>query len=110
MATLVPSIVIAQGDSIALSYGVTGVNDLTGWSCIIQVKSALTDTTPIYNQNVTDLNGDSTRFTHLIARSQTEDWEVGDYFIIADLWKVSTGESREVQSKLRVNQQGVANV
>lgn len=109
MATLVPAIVISQGDSIALTYGVTGVTDLAGWSCTVQVKTALTDTTAIYDQDVTDLNGDSTRFTHLIPRSVTGDWSVGDYFIVADLWKVGTGESKEVKSKLRVNQQGVAN-
>lgn len=106
MVITLPKIVIKQGDSIHLFYGLKNISDLSGWSCNVQVKETLIGVV-IHNETITNLSEDGSRFTHIISKNNTEDWEVGDYFLIADLWKTSTGESKELHAKIRVEQQGI---
>lgn len=105
----ITALVIKQGDSLDLTHGVEGVTDLTGWSCKVQVKSALSDQTPVFEETVTDLNDDDDRFVQLIPRNETDGWEVGDYFLISDIWNTTSGRSRENQLRLRVEARGVEN-
>ncbi|MCK4578873.1 MAG: hypothetical protein KAU50_08790 [Candidatus Marinimicrobia bacterium] len=99
---------VKQGGSVPLSYGVadrSGDKDMSvNWTCRIQVKSDITDNAPIQDFTLTDFNGDNTRFLGLL---QTAALNAGDYWILAELENIATGERGEVHGILEVQVQGV---
>ena len=105
---ILPGAVIRQGDSLKVSIGLTGVSDLTGWSCKVIIGTGVDDPSPLLAINVTQLSDDNSRFILFVSRGTTPSWPPGDYLIMADVWNTGTGEGSEVHGELRVEAQGVA--
>lgn len=81
------------GDSIALSFSTTPKQDLTDWTCRVQVREVDSSSVAL-DFNITDLSPDSKEF---IGGFRTNLMAAGKYYIVAKLGNETTGQYKEIQ-------------
>ncbi len=97
------SVTVKQGDSVALSYSTKPKQDMSTWTCQVQVRentggAALIDITLI---------AESADTFSKIGLLDTTTLPPGSYYIYAQLDNAGTSESKEIHSSLIVEAQGV---
>ena len=98
---------IPQGDSYPLSWGVTGVTDLTDWTCYLQVRTSDTAEESGISREVTTLNVAGDRFITSLTSAETSSLSIRKYIVGAELANASTGESGEILMELDIKPQWV---
>lgn len=81
------------GDSIALSFSTTPKQDLTDWTCRVQVRE-VDSLSAALDFDITDLSSDNTEF---IGGFRTNLLTAGKYYIVAKLDNVTTNQHKEIQ-------------
>ena len=106
---------IVRGDSIGLKYGVTTDSGVArdmqaeGWTCRVIAKIDLADETPAIDETLTEYvaNGVGMDFVGIIEGADSLAMTPGTWWILAQLDRASTGESKEYQDLVRVVEHGV---
>lgn len=93
-----------EGDTINLAVGIEGIDDLTGWTCRVQVRGPIEADNPLVDVELTNMNADNSRFTGLI---DTEGFGTGSMILAAQFDRGATGERKEVHSILILKPQAV---
>lgn len=97
------NITVVQGDSVALAYATSPAQDMTTWTCQVMVKTSK-NASALITQSLTSQSPDSLSKIGLL---QTTSLSPGNYFILAKLSHTASGQSKEVQSRLTVEERGV---
>ena len=94
---------VAKGSSYPLSFGVTGVTDLTDWECYIQVNSLSTGEATTISRQVTTYNVDNSRFITSLTGVETSSLrEDSEYIVAGKLINTLTGEIGQVIMELGI--------
>jgi len=93
-----------EGDTINLSAGIESIDDLTGWTCRVQVRGQDEASNPLVDVELTNLSADNSRFTGLI---DTEGFGTGSMILAAQFDRTATGVRKEVHSILILKPQAV---
>jgi len=90
--------IIRQGESLPFEFDREG-EDITGWTCLIEVK-IFPDDTAIVSRTITPKDG---KWTGFLTQTETMDLEVGLYYLTAQLVNLVTDEEEQKPTRFQVS-------
>lgn len=103
MASNIYNLSVIQGDSVALSYSTTPPRDMGAWDCRVVVKATKAGAA-IVDMTLTNISPDTLAIIGLL---QTAAIDPGVYVIAAKLSHASSGQSKEIQKSLIIQERAV---
>ena len=96
---------IRPGDSFAISLSLKPKQDMTGWSCRVMIKTALSAAADI-DKTISTVSADTFTLSGLVTNTETATLNVRSYHLLLELTDGSD-QSREEHLTIDVLKQGV---
>lgn len=95
---------IVQGDSLDLAYTTDTDEDLSAWTCTVQVRDT-SDVLTAIDRPVVTLSSCNKSFIDRLTATETGALAVGTYTLSVQLSKAATGQAKEINDTITITKQ-----